>query len=372
MHQMAIINLILHNLFAFVVILSIIVFIHEFGHYIIAKICGVKVEQFSIGFGKELFGWNDKSGTRWKFSLLPFGGYVKMFGDKNPASIVDSTEAEKMTDEEKKVSFYFQNVYKRIAIVSAGPIANFLLCIVLLTAIFKTQGLTHVLPIIDQVQEKSAAFEAGILIGDEILEINDSKIDDFEQIRKIVIENGEKPLEIILRRDKKIINVELTAIMSVSENIFGDEYKVPLIGIGATQFEYTKLNIGSAFIHANIETYNLSVAVVKALGELITGQRSIKELSGPVKIAEYSGKSMSQGFIVVLWFMAMISVNLGVANLLPIPALDGGHLFYYIIEVIRGKPLPEKVQMVGFQFGFAVLISLMLFTTLNDIYNLFK
>ncbi|MFT6220200.1 MAG: regulator of sigma E protease [Myxococcota bacterium] len=334
--------------------------------------CGVKVEEFSIGFGKELFGWNDKSGTRWKFSLLPFGGYVKMFGDKNPASVFNGEQEELMSDEDKKVSFYFQNVYKRIAIVCAGPIANFLLCIVLLTVIFRAQGLTHVLPIVDQVQEDSAAFEAGIIVGDKILDINDNKIDDFEQIRKIVMESGENPLKIVLKRGEELVNIELIAKMSVTKNIFGDEHKVPLIGIGATQFEYTKLNLGSSFVHANIETYNLSIAVVKAIGELITGQRSIKELSGPVKIAEYSGKSMSQGLMVVLWFMAMISVNLGVANLLPIPALDGGHLFYYIIEVLRGKPLPEKVQMVGFQFGFAVLISLMIFTTSNDIYNLFQ
>jgi regulator of sigma E protease len=175
-----------------------------------------------------------------------------------------------------------------------------------------------------------------------------------------------------LQRNGKELDINLTPKMAISKNIFGDETKVPLIGVGASQFEYTKLNIGSAFIHANVETYNLSIAVVKAIGQLITGQRSISELSGPVKIAEYSGKSMSQGLMVVLWFMAMISVNLGVANLLPIPALDGGHLFYYIIEAIRGKPLPEKVQMIGFQFGFAILISLMAFTTYNDIHNLFK
>ncbi len=369
---MEILNLILHNLFAFIVILSIIVFIHEFGHYYVAKKCGVKVEIFSIGFGKELFGWNDKSGTRWKFSLLPFGGYVKMFGDSNPASVVDQNAVKEMSAEDKKVSFYFQNVYKRIAVVSAGPIANFLLCILLLTVIFKVQGLTKVLPIIDQVQESSAAAEAGIKVGDRILTVNNTEIAEFDDLRNIVMTNGEKPLNIVLQRGTRKIDVHLTPKISSTKNIFGDEQKTPLIGVGASQFEYTKLGLGQAFIHANVETYNLSIAIVKAIGELITGQRSIKELSGPVKIAEYSGKSMSQGFIVVLWFMAMISVNLGVANLLPIPALDGGHLFYYIIEAVRGKPLPERVQMMGFQFGFAVLISLMIFTTSNDLYNVFN
>jgi len=369
---MAILNLILHNLFAFVIILSIIVFIHEFGHYIVAKFCKVKIEEFSIGFGKELFGFNDKSGTRWKFSLLPFGGYVKMFGDRNPASIADSDKLLEMSEADKKVSFYFKNVWQRIAIVAAGPIANFLLCIMLLTVIFRVQGLTTVLPIIDQVQEQSAASEVGILVGDKVLKINDVAINDFEQLRQIVVQNGEKAMSLELQRNEQILNIVLTPKMSLSKNIFGEEQKTPLIGVGASQFEYHPLGLGQAFIHANIETYNLGIAITKAIGELITGQRSIKELSGPVKIAQYSGKSMDAGFMMVLWFMAMISVNLGVANLLPIPVLDGGHLFYYIIEAIKGKPLHQKVQNAGFQFGFMVLITLMIFTTYNDIYNLFK
>ncbi len=369
---MAVLNLIFHNLFAFVIILSIIVFIHEFGHYIVAKFCRVKIEEFSIGFGKELFGFNDKSGTRWKFSMLPFGGYVKMFGDRNPASIADNDKLSEMTEADKKVSFYFKNVWQRIAIAIAGPIANFLLCILLLTVIFKVQGLTKVLPIIDQVQEQSAASQAGILVGDKVLKINDIKVDDFDQLRQIVVRNGEKEMQLELQRGEEIVNINLAPKMSVSKNIFGEEQKTPLIGVGAGQFEYHKLGLGQSFLHANIETYNLGMAVAKAIGELITGQRSIKELSGPVKIAQYSGKSMDAGLMMVLWFMAMISVNLGVANLLPIPVLDGGHLFYYIIEAIKGKPLPQKVQNAGFQFGFASLITLMIFITYNDIYNLFK
>ena len=369
---MIILNLILHNLFAFIIILSIIVFIHEFGHYIVAKLCGVKVEQFSIGFGKEIFGFNDKSGTRWKFSLLPLGGYVKMFGDRNPASVVDDDAIKNMSEEDKKISFYFQNVWKRIAIVSAGPIANFLLCILLLTVIFKVQGLTKVLPIIDKVQEKSSAEQAGILVGDKILKINNTIIFDFTQLRQIIIQNGEKEMQVEIQRKEKVVNISLAPKMTISKNIFGEEHKTPLIGVSANQFEYSELNITQSFINANIETYKLGTAVLKAVGELITGTRSIKELSGPVKIAEYSGKSMDGGFLMVLWFMAMISVNLGVANLLPIPVLDGGHLFYYIIEAIKGKPLPQKIQNAGFQIGFSFLITLMIFTTYNDIHKIFN
>lgn len=363
--------LIAHNLFSFIVILSIIVFIHEFGHYFVAKICGVKIQEFSIGFGKELFGINDKSGTRWKFCLLPFGGYVRMFGDKNPASIADKDSIKHFSSAEKKISFYFQNVYKRIAIVSAGPIANFLLAIFLLTIVLKVQGLTKVLPIVDQVAQNSAAGAAGIKINDRILKINNQAIEDFDQVREMVITNGEKSLQFLISRDNQNLTINITPKISLSKNIFGEEQKMPLVGIGASKFEYKKLNLGQAFIRANIETYHLSYQVLKGVGELIVGERSIKELGGPVKIAEYSGKSMTAGIMMVLWFMAMISVNLGVANLLPIPVLDGGHLFYYIVEVLKGRPLPEKVQNVGFQFGFAVLASLMIFTTFNDIYHIF-
>jgi regulator of sigma E protease len=295
-----------------------------------------------------------------------------MFGDRNPASVADDDALKNMSEDDQKVSFYFQNVWKRIAVVSAGPIANFLLCILLLTVIFKIQGLTKVLPIIDQVQEQSAAKEAGVLVGDKVLKVNDIAVVDFDQLRQIIVENGNKAILFELQRAEKIIQITIIPKISITKNIFGEEQKTPLIGIGASQFEYHKLNLGQAFLNANFETYRLGIAIVKATGELITGQRSIKELSGPVKIAQYSGKSMSAGLMMVLWFMAMISINLGVANLLPIPVLDGGHLFFYIIEVIIGKPLPQKVQIVSFQFGFAILITLMIFTTYNDINNLFK
>ena len=369
---MNLISIIAHNIFAFVIILSLIVFVHEFGHYYIAKLCGVKVEEFSIGFGKELFGINDKSGTRWKFSIMPFGGYVKMFGDKNPASIADQKTIKEFSDQEKKIAFYCQNVYKRIAIVFAGPAANFIFTIIIFTILFKVQGMSIILPVVDQTMENSAAAKAGIISGDLITKIDDVKITDFEQMHKMVIENGNKSLRLEIKRGEKIILFNITPQISASKDFFGNEIKLPLLGISASQIQYHKLNLGAAFLHANYETYQMSVSIFKAVGQLITGKKSIKELGGPVKIAEYSGQSMSMGLMVVLWFMAMISVNLGAMNLLPLPVLDGGHLFYYLIEIIMGRPLPEKVQSLGFQFGFAVLIALMIFTTYNDVTSLFK
>lgn len=363
--------IITHNLLSFVVILSIIVFIHEFGHYYVAKLCKVKVEEFSIGFGKELFGFNDKSGTRWKICILPFGGYVKMFGDSDPASTPDKDKIKQFTPEEKKVSFFYQNVYKRMAIVSAGPAANFILAIIIFTAIFRIQGLTTILPIVDQIKENSAAYEAGIKSGDRILKIDNQEINDFEKVRQIVSLSSDNPLVFLIQREEEQIEINITPKISATKDIFGNEIKVGMVGITASAQQFTKLNLVDSFIHANVETYNSSVGILKAIGELLTGRRSVKELGGPVKIAEYSGKSVSMGIMVVLWFMAMISINLGVANLLPLPVLDGGHLLFYIIEAIKGKPLPEKVQEYGFRFGFAVLLALMVFTTFNDVAQLF-
>lgn len=369
---MELISLISHNIVSFIFILTIIVFIHEFGHYYVARKCGVKIDEFAIGFGKELFGFNDKNGTRWKFCLLPFGGYVKMFGDRNPASVADGEKIKKMTAAEKKVSFYFQSVYKRMAIVLAGPIANFILAVILFTVIFRIQGTTTILPIVDGLVDKGAAQEAGLKAGDKISSIGGKEITKFSQIQEIIYPSAEKELEIIVQREGKDIVFNLTPKASISEDFFGNEIKVGMIGVTAGQYEYKKLNLFQSFTQANKETYNLSVAVLGAVKDLITGKRSVKELGGPVKIAQYSGQSVDKGMIVVIWFMAMISINLGVLNLLPLPILDGGHFFYYVIEAIKGKPLPQKVQQYGFQVGFAMILTLMLFTTFNDIYSIFN
>lgn len=368
---MVLAQLILQNFFSFIVIISAIVFIHEFGHFIVARLCKVKVQEFAIGFGKEIFGFNDKHGTRWKFCLLPFGGYVKMFGDRNASSMADDEAVSKMSEEEKKHSFIGKNVYQRMAIVVAGPVANFILAIVIFTFLFKANGVNKVLPIIDEVLPESAGFEAGLQKGDEILEINSKEINDFSQVREVTIA-GEKLLNFVILRDNKTINLEVKPKIQTNVDFFGDEVETPLIGITASEILSEEVNLWQSFTLANKETYNNSVLILKALGELITGKRDFKELGGPIKIAKYSGKTFEIGFVAVVWFMAMISINLGVMNLLPIPVLDGGHLFYYIFEAILGKPLPKKVQETGFRIGFSLVISLMIFTTFNDIWQIFK
>jgi regulator of sigma E protease len=368
---MQIAQLILHNLASFIIIISLIVFIHEFGHFYVARLCGVKVDEFSIGFGRELFGFNDKKGTRWKFCLLPFGGYVKMYGDKNGASIPDHELVKKMSAEERQISFIGKNVYQRMAIVAAGPIANFLLAIVIFTFLFKLNGAATVLPIVSDVVKDGPASVAGFKQGDEILAINNKSVSDFDEVKAYVVTSFEEELVFQIRRSGKIIELKTKPQIQLRKDFFGEDVKIRTIGIIAAEVSQQELNLLQSFTRANYETYRLSTAIFKFLGELVTGKRDVSELGGPIKIAKYSGKTVEMGFLVVLWFMAMISVNLGVVNLLPIPALDGGHLFYYLVEAIRRKPLSMTVQNFGFRIGMSLVLLLMVFVTLNDIRQLF-
>ena len=367
---MSIIQIILHNLFSFVAIISVIVFIHEFGHFIVARWCGVKIEEFAIGFGKKIFGFRDKKGTEWKFCVLPFGGYVKMYGDKNGASIPDIELIKKMSAHERKISFLGKNVYQRIAIVGAGPVANFILAIFIFTGLFKINGIAQIEPVVSEIVENSASFEAGIKKGDRILAIDNVEIEDFQKMRNIVVTGLEKDLNFKIQRDDEEINIKISPKIISQKDMFGDEIKIRSIGLIAENVIKKELSLVESFAEANKETFDISKSILKTLGQLITGQRSVKELGGPVKIAKYSGKTVEQGLVVVAWFMAMISINLGVMNLLPIPVLDGGHLFYYFFEAIKGKPLSQKVQTYGYKFGLALVLSLMVFTTLNDIFQL--
>ena len=375
-------QLILQNIFSFIAIISFIVFIHEFGHFFVARLCGVKIEVFAIGFGRELFGFNDKKNTRWKFCMIPLGGYVKMYGDKNGASTPDYENIANFSEAEKKQSFIFKNVYQKIAIVAAGPLANFILAITLFTILFRINGLSTVLPIVDEVLEKSAAFEVGLQKNDKILTINDKKINDFSDMQQIVATSAGQELQFeILRKNLatqndlgeengEILKLKITPKSQESVNIFGEKQRTGLLGISSKEVSHRDLNIFQAFCQANLESYRISVAILGAVGDLLTGKRELKELGGPIKIAKYSGKTVELGASVVIWFMAMISLNLGVMNLLPLPVLDGGHLLFYFFEAIFKRPLPQKIQQLGFQFGFAIIISLMIFTTYNDIWQL--
>lgn len=356
-----------HNTLSFLAIISVIVFIHEFGHYFIAKISGVRIEVFSIGFGPELIGWNDRSGTRWKISLLPLGGYVKMFGDSNAASAPDMAKLETMTEPDKKYAFHTKPLAIKAAVVAAGPLFNLFSAILIFTWMFSWYGKPFSLPEVSQVIAGSPAEKAGLAIGDVILSINGTTIESFSDIQRIVTLHPEDSLSLVIRHNNTEINKTLIPAIQEHTDIFGNKVKVGIIGIASAKTVYKKQALLPAFADAFKETYHISGAILTGVGEMITGKRGLNELGGPIKIAEYSGKSTSNGIQMVLWFVALLSINLGLINLFPIPVLDGGHLMYYAIEAVRGRPVAERFQYYSFRIGTLFMLSLMAFSLINDL-----
>jgi regulator of sigma E protease len=360
----------IHYTFSFLVIISVIVFVHEYGHFLVARLCGVRVDSFSIGFGPEVFGWNDRRGTRWKVSIFPLGGYVKMFGDETAASTPDSRKLRKMSAKEKKVAFQFKPLGQKAAIVSAGPITNFIFAVFVLAGLFMTYGRPESLPQIGAIVNDSAAQEAGLQVGDLFVELDGSKVVRFEDIRRIVSISPDTPLRYTIEREGKRIQGTITPKLTDVTDVFGNPVKVGIIGISPSKVGYVTMGVGRSLVASVEETWNISAATLKAVGQMLTGKRSTDELSGILRIAKFSGQSTEQGLGTVLWFMAMLSINLGLINLFPIPMLDGGHLMYYAIEAASGKPLAEKVQEYGFRVGLVILVALMIFATFNDIKQL--
>ena len=355
----------------FLIILSVLVFIHEMGHYLVARWNGVKVEVFSIGFGREIFGWNDKSGTRWKVSLLPLGGYVKMFGDADAASTPDG-DLRDMTEEEKKVSFHHKRLGQRTAIVAAGPIANFLLAIVLFAGLFMTAGQPYTPALIDGVTENSPAAEAGFQPGDRIVALDGTEIERFQDLQRVIaLTVPGTELNITVERDGEAVTLPTVVGSSSREDGLGNSSQVGYLGVQRTGArEFRELGPVEAVGAAFTETWNMTVGTLKAVGQIVTGYRSAEELGGPIRIAQMSGQAVDLGIGTAIWFAAILSINLGLINLFPIPMLDGGHLLFYAFEAVRGKPLGEQAQEYGFRIGLALVVGLMLFVTWNDISSL--
>lgn len=360
----------LHTFASFVLVLTVIVFVHEFGHYLIARLCGVRVTMFSIGFGRELFGVNDRHGTRWKFSLLPLGGYVKMFGDASEASTPDGDKLAAMSEDEKKVAFHFKPLWQKAAVVFGGPLFNFLFAIGVLAYFFVVIGQPRTPAEVGAVAPNSAAERAGLQPGDVFLEIDGTQTEYFDDIQRMVRPNPGKDLNVILVRQGKTLEIVLRPDLQETQDMFGDPVKIGLLGVKTANVRYEKLGPLPAVGAAVGETWKISVDTMRALGQMVCGERSVKELGGPIRIAEYSGKSTEQGARTVLWLMALLSINLGLINLFPIPLLDGGHLLFYAIEGMRGRPLAEKVQDYAFRLGLALVVTLMVFTTVNDLIRL--
>ena len=350
----------------FLVVLTVLVFVHELGHYLIARYNRVRIEVFSIGFGPELFGWWDRAGTRWKFSAIPLGGYVKMFGDADASSGLPAAGIGRLTAEERDVSFHCKRVGQRAAIVAAGPLANFLFAIVVLAVLFMTWGQPFTPADIGQVVPGSAAEVGGIRPGDTIVSIDGRAVERFEDVQQVVRLNPNVPMQMVVRRDGALVNLRVTPTQVEETDRLG-RHRFGQLGIRGGGSKYVTHDPATAVVRAVGETWNLSVTTLHAVWQMIIGTRGSEELGGPLRIAQLSGEVAQGGIVPLLWFMAVLSVNLGLINLFPVPVLDGGHLLFYAAEAIRGKPLGQRAQEYGFRVGLALVLTLMVFATWNDL-----
>lgn len=410
---------------AFAVLLPLIVFVHEYGHFKVARLCGVRVDAFSIGFGPQLLGWDDRHGTRWKISAIPLGGYVKFFGDANAASAgaggdgmmlgsdLAPAEAEPpqktgeksgpgstqfgserarleavLTPEEKAVCFHFKPIWQRMAVVAAGPFANFALAVAIFAVLFGTLGRPVVDPVVGQVVEGSAAEEAGFEVGDRVVSLAGRPVADWAQMANRIRLSSGTALDFEVERNGDRVTLRATPRRTESEDAFGNAVSFGRLGIASA-------NVGArerfgpfgAVREACAEVGNILEMTVRMIGRLVAGNEDPRQLGGPIKIAQYAGQAASSGFVAegdiafsrrvlasVTTFAtlaALISVSIGFLNLLPVPVLDGGHLVFYAYEAIAGQPLPERVQGAGFTIGLAMIACLMIFVVVNDVVGMF-
>ncbi len=369
------------TLVSFVFVLTIVVFVHEFGHFYIARRNGVRCDAFSIGFGPELFGFTDRHGTRWKFCLIPVGGYVKMFGEADTMQAVEGgAEGEpkemvprELTPEEKTVSFKHKTIGQRAAIVFAGPAVNFLFAIVVFWLIFMTVGRPVTEPVVGLVEAGSAAAEAGLVANDRIVAINGKTMERFESIRTTIPLSDGSPMTVLIQRGDEELTLTVTPRMTERKDTFGKLQKSYIIGIGPSSESKQVVirNPIEAFSASVGVTYEVVDSTFIALGQIIKGTRGTQDLGGPISIAKYSGQAAKNGWMNFIVFVAILSINLGLMNLFPVPMLDGGHLLFYAIEAVRGRPLSERAQEWGLRVGLAIVGALMIFVTGNDIVHLF-
>jgi regulator of sigma E protease len=354
----------------FLFVLSLVVFFHELGHFLIGRWCGVRVDTFSLGFGPELFGFKDRSGTYWRVAAFPLGGYVRFHGEANGASMTDEAALAAMPPGERAVSFIAQKVWKRAAIVAAGPLANFLLAIVIFTGIFYVNGRAILLPMVDGIAAGSAAEAAGFQLGDRIVSIGGIKVDSFEDMQRVVQTASDTELVFSVERGGKLVELVATPRRRDVVTPFGTT-RVGVLGVQSKSkpenWHVQNYDFVGSVKLAGSETWYVVARTGSYLKGLAAGQESTDQLSGPIRIAEVSGAMAKIGLAALLNLAAILSISVGMLNLFPIPLLDGGHLLYYAVEAVRGKAMNDKLQQFGFKVGLMLVTSLMVFATYNDI-----
>ena len=362
----------MNYLIPFLILITIVVFIHEYGHYYFAKKYGVGVSDFSIGFGRELFGWNDKSGTRWKICWIPLGGYVKFFGDRNVFSQSEQQEEiNKYSEEDRQKLFILKPLYQRSIIVAAGPLANFFLAVIIFAMINMFVGKDMTPAVIDEVQADSPAFIAGLKKNDKIVSIDNKKVQSILEVSTFINISTSETIEFVILRNDQEVSLLVKPNLVDGKDALGNSVKRRMVGIRLSplnnEFQKQRLGPAKAIYYSVKEVWFVTVTSLNYLGKMITGSGDSSQLGGPIRIAKITGQVAEYGIIPFFSIMAYISISLGFINLFPIPMLDGGHLMFYLFEKILGRPLSQKTQEGLFRIGLFLLISLMFFATFNDL-----
>ncbi len=354
----------------FLLLLGPLVTLHEFGHYLMGRLFGVGVEAFSVGFGKEIAGFTDKRGTRWKLSALPLGGYCQFKGDMNPASIPDADRIAAMSPAERDGSFHHAPLWQRALIVLAGPLTNIFVALAIFASFNLAYGRVEAPPVVEKFAAGSVAEDAGVEQGDRIVALDGAPVSDFMAIKRAVALYPGKPIVLTVARDGDNLTIPVTLGTMVERDGFGNESRIGVLGIYAVEPRMVPMGAGEAVGQAFVQSAQMVDMMVVGIAQIVSGDRSVKELGGPIKIAKFSGEQLSLGPQAFVWFAALISLNLAFINLLPIPALDGGHLAFYAAEAVRRKPIGARGQEMAFRAGVAMILALMLFVTINDLLSL--
>ncbi|WP_275790961.1 RIP metalloprotease RseP [Pararhizobium gei] len=358
----------------FLAVLTLLVFVHEMGHYLVGRWSGIRILAFSVGFGPELLGYTDKQGTRWKFCAIPLGGYVKFFGDEDAASIPDYARLQQYSAEDRDRTFLGAKLWKRAATVAAGPIANFILAIAIFAVLFSIYGRPVADPVVAEVKENSAAAQAGVQPGDLLVSIDGNAVTTFDDVRRYVSIRPETPITIQIKRGGELLDLPMTPQRTDITDQFGNKIELGIIGIVTNQetgnFRLENLGPVEAIGQGVVESWHIVTGTFNYVANLVTGRMKPDQLGGPIRVAQASGQMATIGIAAVLQLAAVLSVSIGLLNLMPVPVLDGGHLMFYAVEAIRGKPVGPGTQDIAFRIGFAMILMLMVFATWNDISSL--